>query len=86
MGVGKGVFCGEGVDMRYEVGEKDWERVLAIKIKHAYNGDVIVVPNDKIKKWGKYAKTRICPDKRITFEVNKSHPWQRRNVALIGRK
>lgn len=55
--------------MKYEIPMKNWTEALASAIEKADDGDVIVVSNIKQIALGNSAKSRMCPDKKVTFEL-----------------
>lgn len=48
----------------------NWHMALADIIERADDGDVVIVPDEFTKELGERAKQRMCPDKKLTFEVN----------------
>ena len=55
--------------MQYIVHSRNWTSQPADFITQATDGDIIVVVSDATKELGERARLRMCPDKRITFQV-----------------
>ena len=56
--------------MRHIISTTDWTTSLADAIEVANNGDTIVCHNDAMVELGKRARSRMCPNKTLTFELN----------------
>ena len=58
--------------MKHVIPTVNWHMALADAIDASQDGDVIVVQNEAQKELGEIAKSRVCPDKNITFEVKET--------------
>ena len=58
--------------MKFIIPTMDWTEYLAEAIEESQDGDVIVVASEVAKQLGERAKSRTCPDKKITFEIAKA--------------
>ena len=55
--------------MKHEVAKANWHIDLADKIETAEDGDTIVCHAEAMVEMGKSALSRMCPEKKITFEI-----------------
>lgn len=59
----------------YTIPAGNWTIALADAIEQSVDGDVIVVDSDVKVELGQDAKDRMCPEKRLTFEVRERNDW-----------
>jgi hypothetical protein len=55
--------------MKWTIPDMDSKEWLAEAIRDSVDDDVIIVKTEAAKELGERAKSRMCPDKKITFEV-----------------
>ena len=56
--------------MRHVIPLKNWHMELANAIDNANDGDTIVVHDEDMKQLALSAKSRMCPDKQLEFELS----------------
>ena len=58
--------------MEFRLPRRNWHMALADAIKQSSDGDIIIVFSKVMLELGLSAKMRMCPDKLLTFEIEKS--------------
>lgn len=58
----------------------NWLKKLATDIEKAKNGDVVIVQNVAAKELAERARLRMCPEKKIVFEVRNEPPLLFRSI------
>jgi hypothetical protein len=53
----------------YVIKHVNWTEDLIEKIKKASDGDTIICHSEAKTELGKKAKSRMCPDKKISFVI-----------------
>ena len=55
--------------MRHIIPERNWHMELANTIDNAQDGDTIVVHDEDMERLALRAKSRMCPNRELNFEI-----------------
>ena len=56
--------------MRHEIPRASWPVALREAIEKVSDGDIILCHSEPMQELGQRAHERMCPEKRLTFEIN----------------
>ena len=71
------LLCGgvcDRVGVERVIPSSNWTMHLADAIEESVDGDIIVVASEDAKELGQRAQRRMCPGKKITFQVERRRP------------